>query len=121
MADIKITEIGATREEATRLGLLIYYGPKPCRQHHIPTMRYTKTGHCLLCVTERGAEWRAANRERKSATDREYHDRPEVKARQYEAVKAKRAANPQARRDSDNAHYAEHPEVFIARTARWEA
>jgi 5-methylcytosine-specific restriction endonuclease McrA len=73
----------------------------------------------VQCAALKHEEWKETNPGRKSEIDKEYHDRPEVKARAYAKVVEKRAADPQARRDEEAARYAKNPVPYKARSARY--
>lgn len=107
------------REEATRLGLMTYLGPKPCLRGHNPTIRYTKGAQCILCVGITTSSWRAANPGRKTELDREYHANPENKARAYRQAAERRAADPEKRREYERAYYAQNPHLQKERTTKW--
>lgn len=108
------------REEARRLGAKLFFAAKPCRRKHNPTIRYTSSGQCIQCAAITCGEWAMENHERKLEIDRTYYRMPGNKEKNIQSTAARRKANPQQRRDSDNAAYLRNPAPFRERTRRWE-
>lgn len=107
------------REEARRLGLQTYVGPKPCKRDHDPAIRYTKGGQCVTCSNEWNTAVAINDSEGKKQRDRDYYARPKVKARAIKQQQKRRIANPQSRKDQYDKHYAKHPETYGVRNKRY--
>lgn len=119
MAAINLAEPAANLEEAIRLGTLTYFAAKPCGRKHQPTIRYTAGRQCVACATLTHTQWRQQNADLKKAIDKAYYRIPENKKKNIESTLARRAENPEARRETDRAAYARDPLPFNNRITRW--
>jgi hypothetical protein len=97
-----------SRKVAVACGLTHYFTGKPCHKGHI-NFRFTKTGHCLDCATERN----------RSAEKVEY--RKHYKQSNYEKILAKNRAlyaqKPQKYRAYNRRYQQEHAEVLRPKNA----
>lgn len=96
-----------TRPEARSIGLEFYMGGRPCRNGHTPTMRYTSTANCIVCLRDQQIEqvdeirarakaWHKANAAKTLERQRERARRmgPVWRAQQNAAHRARKVGSP---------------------------
>jgi len=84
--------VPTNREEAKRLGEVLFYTGVPCRNGHVDT-RYTSTGKCRSCLRDQAERDYAAHPERYSETSKRYRARN--KARVVAKTMEWQKANPE--------------------------
>lgn len=99
-----------TRAEALAAGMPRFFTGMPCRRQHV-SQRMTKNEGCYHCA----AEWKAANRDRLNAAERE------ARVREPEAYRARiaRYVSSEKGQEKRRAYYQANAETIRQRTREW--